>query len=246
MLYKLRAIVIKIEKKFKISLFFIFPLRLILVCAEKFFLHKSIEISNLSNYKLDFEKLKNKDLNIISGGVGTDISFENEILDKFSVKKMVLIDPSIESQNIALGRKLTFEKAALYTKIGEKKIFRLLGNINLSLENLFGSKHFDFINTITIDYIMKKYSYTKLDILKLDVEGVADKIIENCLSNYIFPDQICFELERPLKLSKQFDYFRRFINIIFLLKKYNYTLYNCTNLKLGLRSEILAVKYENK
>jgi hypothetical protein len=87
MLYKLRAIIIKIEKKFKISLFFIFRLRFILVCFEKFFLQKSTEISNLSNYKLDFEKLKNKDLNIISAGVGTDISFENEIIDKFSVKK---------------------------------------------------------------------------------------------------------------------------------------------------------------
>jgi hypothetical protein len=246
MLYKLRAIIIKIEKRFKISLFFIFPLRFILVCFEKFFLQKSTEISNLSNYKLDFEKLKNKDLNVISAGVGTDISFENEIIDKFSVKKIVLIDPSTESQNIASSKKLTFEKAALFTKMEEKKIFKVLGDKNLSLENLFGSKHFDLINTITVDYVMKKHSYTKLDILKLDVEGVADKIIDNCLSNYILPDQICFELERPLRLSKQFNYFRRFINIIFLLKKYNYKLYNCTNLKLGLRSEILAVRHENK
>lgn len=91
---------------------------------------------------------------------------------------------------------------------------------------------------------MEKYNINKLDIMKLDVEGVADKVIIDCLEKNIFPDQICFELERPLKILKQIDYFKRFIKTLFLLKKFDYILYNCSNLKLGLRSEILAIKNE--
>ena len=91
---------------------------------------------------------------------------------------------------------------------------------------------------------MEKYNIYNLDIMKLDVEGVADKIIIDCLEKKIFPNQICFELERPIKIFKQIDYFKRFIKTVLLLKKSNYILYNCTNLKLGLRSEILAVRNE--
>ena len=40
MLYDLRALVIKIEKKFNITLFFFFPLRLLLVLLEFLLLKK--------------------------------------------------------------------------------------------------------------------------------------------------------------------------------------------------------------
>jgi len=124
------------------------------------------------------------------------------------------------------------------------KIYKQAGNKNLSLENLFNSNQYNLVNTVTINQIIEKYKIYDLDIIKLDVEGVADKIVFNCLKNNILPIQICFELERPIKISKQVDYFKRFFKTLRLLKKYNYKIYNCTNLKLGLRSEILAVKNE--
>ena len=55
----------------------------------------------------------------------------------------------------------------------------------MSLDNLFNSDQYDLVNTITISQIMKKYNINNLDIMKLDVEGVADKVIVDCLKKYI-------------------------------------------------------------
>lgn len=246
MLYKLRRIIIKLEKKINFTLFFLFPFRFLLVFLEIIFLKKSKKLTKYSNYLLDNEKIENKDLSIVSAGVGTDISFEEKVAKDFSVKFAILIDPGSESQELVSKRKdFFFEKFALFNESKKIKIYKVEGNKNMSLENLFDSKKYDLVNTIMIDQIVKKYNLDQLDILKLDVEGVADIIIKDCINKNIFPNQICFELERPIKLSKQFNYFARFIKIILLLKKYKYKLYNCTKLKLGLRSEILAVKDAN-
>ena len=245
MLYKLRRLINKIEKKLEFSLFFLFPLRIILILFEKIYLRKSNDIPYIENYKLDQNKLKKKELNIISAGVGSDISFEEKIIQNFTVKTIILVDPGEDSKNFVSSKeKILFEKAALFTEEKKMKIYKKTGNKNLSLDNLFNSDEYEWVNTITINQIMEKYNINKLDIMKLDVEGVADKVIIDCLEKNIFPDQICFELERPLKILKQIDYFKRFIKTLFLLKKFDYILYNCSNLKLGLRSEILAIKNE--
>ena len=218
---------------------------IILILFEKIYLRKSNDIPYIENYKLDQNKLKKKELNIISAGVGSDISFEEKIIQNFTVKTIILVDPGEDSKNfVSSKKKILFEKAALFTEEKKMKIYKKTGNKNLSLDNLFNSDQYEWVNTITINQIMEKYNINKLDIMKLDVEGVADKVIIDCLEKNIFPDQICFELERPLKIFKQIDYFKRFIKTLFLLKKFDYILYNCSNLKLGLRSEILAIKNE--
>ena len=245
MLYKLRRLINKIEKKLEFSLFFLFPLRIILILFEKIYLRKSNDIPYIENYKLDQNKLKKKELNIISAGVGSDISFEEKVFQNFTVKSIILVDPGEDSKNIVSTKKnFLFEKAALFTEKKKMKIYKKTGNKNLSLDNLFNSDQYYLVNTITISQIMEKYNIYNLDIMKLDVEGVADKVIIDCLKKNIFPDQICFELERPIRILKQIDYFKRFIKTVLLLRKSGYILYNCTNLKLGLRSEILAVKNE--
>ncbi len=245
MLYKLRRLTNKIEKRFRVTLFFLFPLRVILIILEKIFLRNSNKIPSFANYKLDPNKLKKKKLNIISAGVGQDISFEEKVFYNFVTEKIILVDPGDESENIvSIKKSFFFEKAALFIESKKIKIYKKTGNKNLSIENLFDSDQYSLIDTITVNQIMEKYKFNNIDIMKLDVEGVADKIITDCLSKNIFPVQICFELERPIKILKQIDYFKRFIKTLLLLKKSNYILYNCTNLKLGLRSEILAVRNE--
>ena len=245
MLYQLRRLTNKIEKRFGVTLFFLFPFRVILIILEKILLKSSYKIPSFANYKLDPNKLKKKGLNIISAGVGDDISFEEKVFYNFVTEKIILVDPGDESENIvSQKKKFFFEKAALFNEKKKIKIYKKTGNKNLSIENLFDSDQHNLIDTITVNQIMEKYKFNNIDIMKLDVEGVADKIITDCLSKNIFPVQICFELERPIKILKQIDYFRRFIKTLSLLKKSNYILYNCTNLKLGLRSEILAVRSE--
>ena len=107
---------------------------------------------------------------------------------------------------------------------------------------MFNTTTYLKINCITLNKIMEKYSISKIDVLKLDIEGVADEVIAKALNDKVNIDQICFELERPLSLLKQMNYFARYLKLIFLLKRNNYILFNCSQLKLGLRSEILALK----
>ena len=117
MLYKLRRLINKIEKKFGISLFFLFPLRIILIVLEKIFLRKSNDIPYTANYKLDQNKLKKKELSIISAGVGSDISFEEKVFKNFTVRSIILVDPGEDSENIVSTKKsFLFEKAALFTE----------------------------------------------------------------------------------------------------------------------------------
>ena len=105
MLYKLRRLINKIEKKLEFSLFFLFPLRIILILFEKIYLRKSNDIPYIENYKLDQNKLKKKELNIISAGVGSDISFEEKIIQNFTVKTIILVDPGEDSKNFVSSKK---------------------------------------------------------------------------------------------------------------------------------------------
>lgn len=242
MLYHLRALVIKIEKKFNITLFIFFPLRLLLVLLEFLLLKKNNSLTKFSNYFLNSKLLNNKNLSIISGGVGNDVSFEEALVNKYNIKNLILIDPTETSKKFLSKKKFTFENKALYINNNEKKIYYHNNNLNLSLDNLFNTTTYLKINCITLNKIMEKYSISKIDVLKLDIEGVADEVIAKALNDKVNIDQICFELERPLSLLKQMNYFARYLKLIFLLKRNNYILFNCSQLKLGLRSEILALK----
>ena len=242
MLYNLRKIIIKIEKKFNITLYFIFPLRLLLVIFEFVFLSKNNSLTKFSNYFLNSKILNNKKLSIVSAGVGNDVSFEEIILKKYNVENLVLIDPTEVSKIFLSNKNFTFENCALYINNEQKKNFYHNDNLNFSLDNLFNTNTFLKVKCITLNKIMEKYSFSKIDVLKLDIEGVADQVIIKALKDKLNIDQICFELERPLNLLKQYNYFTRYLKLIKLLRKNNYILFNCTQLKLGLRSEILAIK----
>lgn len=243
MLYNFRKFIIKVEKKFNISLYFFFPLRLYLVILELISLKKKKSLTKFSNYFLKLDAIKNKNIIVVSAGIADDISFEEKVLRKFEVKQMILIDPTEISKNFLKKKdEFTFENFALYTDNKERKIFYRTDSINLSLDNIFNTKSYYNIKCLTLNDIMKKYMISKIDILKLDIEGVADKVISKAISDKIQIDQICFELERPLNLLKQYNFFVRYFNLINLLKKNKYILYNCSTTKLGLRSEILAVK----
>jgi len=128
-------------------------------------------------------------------------------------------------------------------KLKNVKIYTAPYNLepNWSLDNSFQNDKFVYINTINYEYIINNYNLNYIDIFKLDAEGFADKILLNLLKNKVLPEQICFELERPYSILRQANYFRRAYNIKKILKK-NYNIYYHTDLKIGMRIELLAVK----
>ncbi len=251
LIYNIYKLVKKIEKRFGITLFFIFPSRILHVAIERVFLDKipSKKFFNVSYYFL--RKITKKSLILISAGIGTDASFEATMIKKFNVKKLIAIDPTLIGKKTIKkinSKKIYFENKALY--IHNKKIKAFIPfekdntNLNLSIDNLYNTSKYIFLKSINIQRILTKHNIKKIDILKLDIEGVADKVIEDCIKNTCLPEQITFELERPYSLLKQIDFFKRFINLIFLLRV-SYKVYYTGTKKLGFRSEILAVLKNN-
>jgi FkbM family methyltransferase len=199
---------------------------------------------------------------IISCGVGEDISFEIELINKFNCK-VILVDPTPRSidhyQKIInnLGKKKTSKyalkanqkissynlenvknknlnliKKAIYIRNNDVLDFfapKNLKNVSYSLlvnENV-NKKDFISVKTITIDEIINKYKIVNLSLIKLDIEGMASKIIENFIDKRIFPQQICFELDELNYLD-----YRKFIRILNLKKKLqdnNYDLVRTTD-----------------
>lgn len=238
----------KFEKIIGFSIFFISPLRFLHVVIERIFIFKakSRDFLRATNYIL--KNPGNKKINIISAGIGNNIDFENFLFKNFNIKKLVAIDPTSVSKKIVKqfkSKSFFFENKALFVDNKKIKIFlpyeNKITNPNLSIENIYNSKEYIYIYPITLTDVIKKYKIKKINILKLDVEGVADKIITDLIKKKIYPDQILFELERPYSIFKQFIFFKNFIILTLLLRK-NYYLYYCTTTKLGFRSEIMAIK----
>jgi len=243
--YRYNRLIKKIEKKYKFSLFFLSIFRVSLIVIEKIFFKKlkSDQFLNYSNYYLDERYLSNNN-NIISAGIADDISFEKELIKNIKIDKMVCIDPTKTSElimNEIISDNIIFIKSAIY---GEEKLTKIYlpfdrSNLNLSIDNIYNSNNFELIKTITVKKIMENFELDKIDILKLDVEGVSDSVIKSLIDNNIFPKQIAFEIERPISFLRQYKFFKRLFYQINLLKK-NYNLYSHTKSKLGFRIEILA------
>jgi hypothetical protein len=244
----------KIQRKFGLSIFFLFPLRVITRLFEIFNFQSIKKLKNnkkIANYFIDISKIKNnRMLNIISVGVANNIDFDLQLIKNFSIKKLIFVDPNLESKKFVKktlknhNLKFNYElKAMSDKKLKNIKIYTAPYNLepNWSLDNSFQNDKFVYIDTLNYEYIIKKYNLNYIDIFKLDAEGFADKILLNLLKNKVLPEQICFELERPYSILRQANYFKRAYNIKNILKK-NYNIYYHTDLKIGMRIELLAVK----
>ena len=247
-IYYINKYIKKFEKILGFSFFFFSLPRLIHVVLERIFILKAKNRSFLSASNYILKNPGNKKINIISAGIGNNIDFEKFLLKNFNVKKIIAIDPTVVSKKIIKqfkSKSFFFENKALFVNKKKIKIFlpyeNKKTNPNFSIENIYNSKEYIYIYPTTLIYIIQKYRIKKIDILKLDVEGVADKIITDLICKKIYPDQILFELERPYSIFNQFNFFKNFITLIFLLKK-NYFLFYYTSTKLGFRSELLAIK----
>tara|TARA_B100001996_G_scaffold269818_1_gene211037 strand:+ start:40 stop:837 length:798 start_codon:yes stop_codon:yes gene_type:complete len=241
----------KIEKKFGITLYYFFPLRFFLRMYEVIFFKKINEnFVEFSNYYLPIKILNKKEILVLSGGVGLDIQFEKLILKKIDISKMILFDPTeltIDLKDEFNSNKVFYFKKALYSESRKMKIYKPFekkDNPNLSLDNVYTDKsNYEIIKTIGILAVLRyskfrKYTY---QLFKFDIEGVADKVIIKCLDNDFLPSVINFELERPTSIFSQLNYFKRLFKLKKILKK-DYNTFYYTNVKLGYRLELVAVK----
>ena len=128
---------------------------------------------------------------IYSGGVGEDITFEQELIRRFGVK-IHIFDPSpVAVRTIALANNdhLLFRPVGLSASAngsfsigggaGDSTWFKAGGSGSLPCTSLARE--------------METNEHTSIDLLKIDIEGFEYEVLESCLAERIPIRQICVE-----------------------------------------------------
>ena len=160
------------------------------------------KILNLGNYMFNLSKL-NKDSIVYSFGVGTSISFEEELARVFKCK-VYCYDPTSMAVNYIKNKKydddiIHFNPTGIWTKDGPIKFFaqetndpKIMGG---SINNLFKSDKFEYLECKKLKTFMGENGHNKINLLKLDIEGAAIEVFKDMINDQIFPDQVIAEFE---------------------------------------------------
>ena len=236
--YYLAKLIKKTEKKFSTTFFYLFPLRIYLRFLEiKYFKKVDETFCKISNYFVPEKFKKYNKILVISGGLGFDVEFEKRMIESENISRILAFDPLKLADKVTKSldnQKVKIFKRPLYISSSKVTIFKPYeknSNPNVSIDGVYtDSSNYEYVRSIDILSVIKYSKFSKYDyqILKLDIEGVADLVIGRLLNNQIFPNVFCFELERPTSIFRQFNYFARFFKLVKIMEK-NYKIYYFTN-----------------
>ncbi|MDX9697931.1 MAG: FkbM family methyltransferase [Bacteroidales bacterium] len=167
-----------------------------------FFVQKKVKTITLGNkgasWTLSNEHI-NKNSIIYSFGVGTDNSFDVELINRFGTK-IYAFDPTpksiqwVKDQN--LPKEFVFQPYGVAAESGEIE-FTLPENSNYvsgSIHNVLGSKGTTIkVPVKSLEEIMSNLSHSQIDILKMDIEGSEYEVIDCVIDKKIPVKQILVE-----------------------------------------------------
>lgn len=245
LLFKIRVI----EKYTGVDPFFLSPRFLLIYFFEERNLKKlnDYSLKKLGNYLLDINRIKKNTPLLYSGGVGANISFDEEFIKETNGYAR-LFDPTpacSEFMKDKVSKNLKFYPYALYKNNTKTKIYfdRFNQVRSNSISNFlnFNETDFYYCDTYNIPTLIKKFKDDKIDVLKLDIEGVSIEVVLNCFENNIYPDQIIIAIEVPMNYQKFFKFYRE-LKIFYKFLEKNYELINLRNRSRGVEMEILCLK----
>ncbi|MCQ2974273.1 MAG: FkbM family methyltransferase [Bacteroidales bacterium] len=154
--------------------------------------------------------LLNQDSIVYSFGIGTDISFDQEIISKHNAK-VFGFDPTpksinwIKQQNI--NDNFSFYDFGISNKT-EKVNFFLPKNSNyvsgsMVQQSNVNTDNYVEVNMKTLSDIMKELKHTHIDVLKIDIEGSEYAVIENIIESKIDITQLLIEFHDRLFPTKR-------------------------------------------
>lgn len=107
-----------------------------------------------------------------------------------------------------------YNDIGIWDKQDEIKFYRQNNKKYVSqslINNMFG-KEFDIVKVDTIKNIMIKNNHTKIDLLKLDIEGAEINVLNNMLDDKIYPTYILVEFDLYLKKKDSNNSTHKIIN----------------------------------
>jgi FkbM family methyltransferase len=106
----------------------------------------------------------------------------------------------IENENPDL-EKFTYIDLGLWNKKDRLKFYKQNNEnyVSRSLIDNFFSDKYDIVEVDSLKNIMEIYNHSKIDLLKLDIEGAEIVVLRDMIKNKIFPKYLCVEFDLLLK-----------------------------------------------
>jgi FkbM family methyltransferase len=138
---------------------------------------------------------------IYSGGVGEDISFELALINRFGCT-IQIFDPSPAGQ-ATIARAGAYRDKLRYKAVGlsgssqplrfQAKQWEGETFFYKDADETISSTHEVTVPCTTIAAEMEANGHSRIDLLKLDIEGFEYDALESCIERSILPRQICVE-----------------------------------------------------
>lgn len=153
------------------------------------------ELGTVNSWHVKTGGLNNRSI-VYSAGVGGDISFEKELVSRFQLE-IELFDPSpvgIQTMQLDDNRlpQIHFSSVGFAGSAGTIKFSPedpQAGSYTIARENdaVVEFQCYDLTS------LMKERKHTRIDLLKMDIEGFEYDVIDHLLQNSIDVKQICVE-----------------------------------------------------
>jgi len=139
---------------------------------------------------------------VISGGAGGDISFELELAQRMNAE-VFLFDPSPTGINTLQGirelpKRLHFFSVGLAGKSGPVLFREPESASEGSFAKVIGNTDSISFECTTLAEVVRLNSLSRVDILKLDIEGFEYDVLESMLADGIAPTQLAVEVHHFL------------------------------------------------
>lgn len=166
---------------------------------------------------------------IYSFGIGNDITFDTAAADEFGVP-IFMYDPTpgvalLMKEHEADGR-FIFRNEGVYSREAEFKFYTSDKTLNSSLYPIHGKTKHEVVRCRTLAAFMAENGHESIDILKMDVEGVADDVLSQVMDETdIRPKQIITEFEIK-GIENPLSYLPKILAVAQKLKDKGYLIFN--------------------
>lgn len=167
-------------------------------------------------------------------GVGEDISFDLELIERFGCQ-VISLDPTPKAIDFvhaqSTPKELRFVPEGLAGSDREARFYvpRDASHASFSMSNLQGTEEFVVGRVRALSSLMKEMGHERIDLLKLNIEGAEYEVLDSLFREHIYPDILCVVFDQPHPFPHTWRTFQRLRRVGY--KTVSVELFNVTFLR---------------